>query len=53
MAEGQAALPEADMHQPKWRWPKTLKGGIAYALRDSSDVLSVMQLMFLMLIQNN
>ena len=32
---------------------KNLKGGVVDAIRDSSDVLSVMQLMFLMLIPNN
>ena len=53
MAEGQAALPEADMQQPKQRLPKKIQGGIADALRDSSYLLSVMKLMFLMLIPNN
>ena len=49
MAEVIAALPEGDMQQPK-QLLNFLQVGISDVPRDSSYVLSVMKLMFLMLI---
>ena len=52
MAEGQSSLQEADIHQLK-RILIFLQGVFSDALRDSSYVTSVIQLMFLMLIPKN